>query len=372
MKRRLVEKARQLAEELERIRKMLNAGLLPKVLIITHKHGDTDALASACAIHAFFQEDCCRGNRLSHDTGMLSYASGSGKPSKNGVVEVIVPESISQNAKRVVDKTCKEISIIVAKEPPGDDLLKDAYKIVVDSASLHHLGPLSGPAAKNGIDLLLDHHSRNTLTEMAVKSIVDPDFSSTSELVALALKQLEFYNLGERACLLQAGILADTSRFSRAGVLTFLAMDFLISQCKYETALTLTQPSRRSRSETLAILKAMQRMQIHVGSHIVGITFVGSSEGLVLNQILAAGADGAVVLSRREREVRITYRVRDAAPPSLVKALHGAIKNAFPEAIGPMGHERAGLYVWPQTVSKWDMPRMVKKIVDHLDFLQGS
>ncbi len=334
-----------------------------QVYIIVHKHADVDAIASSCHL-------CNLVTSLTDATTNCS---------------ILVPEGLSSTASTIYDMVAGKVlcPIVIARDRDhvehllnqhaGDsESLQEEGKrvslVVVDTASLSHLSHLGKVLVSKGIDMLIDHHAHNSLTKYSKHYLVDDSFYSSSEIVALLSKELGVEVEEKLYCMLQLGIITDTSRFSRAGPLTFEAMAYLSGYCDYNTATDMMPRSRRSRSEIIALLKALQRLQLHTNRFIVAGTFVGSEESAVLSMLLQLGVDAGFVANPGKDNTRITYRVRDGAPEELTVLLHKAIARALGQlAEGPLGHNRAGVYLIKRRLAKRDMPSLVKRILDSLE-----
>ncbi len=334
-----------------------------QVYIIVHRHADVDAIASSCHL-------CNLVTSLSGATTRCS---------------VLVPEGFSSTALSIYDIVVGKVlcpTVIVRNRDNVEHLLnqdnvqtgslqgvgKRVSLLVVDTASLSHLSHLGEVLVSKGIDMLIDHHARNSLIKYSKHYFVDDSFYSSSEIVALLSKELGVEVKERLYCMLQLGIIADTSRFSRAGPLTFEAMAYLSSYCDYDAAMDMMPRSRRSRPETIALFKALQRLQLHTNQFIVAGTFVGSEESAVLSVFLQLGADAGFVANPGKNYTRITYRVRDGAPEELVVVLHKAMARALGQsAEGPLGHNRAGVYLIKRRFAKRDMPSLIKRILGSLE-----
>ena len=356
MKEDLLRKLGQGIEALENLKKASKER--KRLFIVTHKHADIDALASAVALYS-------------------TLCSSSGALFRRSECRIIVPEGLSLSGKQFLEKVGWDLDTmtITGKQQhftEERDVLLDSIVILVDTASFNHLGNLGDIIKETGVYLLLDHHEYNEVSRVSSYSVVHPGFSSSSEIVALMLARANTEMSSTAYCVLQAGIISDTSRFIRSGPLTFEAMSLLTGECAYRKALELVSPSRRSRSETIALLKAFQRIQIITHDYIVVGTFVSSNESQVLGSLISLGVDAGFVLSLQHSFVRVSYRLSDSLDPSVSESFHKALKRAFSGAEGPKGHRNAGVYIWRIKVSKRDLPRLVKRALEEVSRELGS
>ncbi|MEM1619832.1 MAG: DHH family phosphoesterase [Fervidicoccaceae archaeon] len=233
--------------------------------------------------------------------------------------------------------------------------------IVVDAASEQHLGDfsraLSGSA--RALKLLIDHHQRNELLRAVDASLHEPRCASSSEIVALVLP--ERARSKEASCLLMAGIIADTGRYSRASPLTFLASYELYESCGQP--ISELAVARSELSERVAKLKALQRAVVRrEGDLIVVATHVGSYEGQTASSIIGLGADVALVCSSKEESTIVIYRfserVTEEATRNILKELEILLGSKW------FGHLRAGVFKLAKSYSKRELPLLSRKLAD--------
>jgi phosphoesterase RecJ-like protein len=86
-----------------------------------------------------------------------------------------------------------------------------AVMVTCDCASFDRLGPLGGPATKAKELIWIDHHRSND--GHGTIRLVDPDASSTCEMVARLIDALGGQLTAASATCLYAGIITDTGRF---------------------------------------------------------------------------------------------------------------------------------------------------------------
>jgi bifunctional oligoribonuclease and PAP phosphatase NrnA len=102
---------------------------------------------------------------------------------------------------------------------PGSESLVEAgdfprapeLMVTLDCASLDRLGPLTGPAARAGELIWIDHHISND--GLGTVPVVDPAASSTAEVVVRIVERIGGPLPDEAAVSLYAGLVTDTGRF---------------------------------------------------------------------------------------------------------------------------------------------------------------
>ncbi len=307
-----------------------------KLLVITHRYADIDAVASAIGLLVLVKTLDCD----------ISESA------------IVSPQGLSKPAKNVVERLAVNISIY--DELPSGFESPDSI-VIVDAASPSQLLGLTEILNLQVFKALIDHHAANTLIDLVDASLVDPSATSTSEIIAFALPR-EALN-EEIAALLIAGIIADSGRFQRATPRTFRVMSKLSRACEYNRVLRLTEAGEPpSFSERIAVLKAAQRMVVEtVNDIVVAGTHVGSFESDVASHILRLGADIVLVASRKKDEVRVIMRSR---PRLRGEGL--AILEHIARKLGGSwgGHAGAGALTLSVRIEKRDLPLLVKKLVN--------
>ncbi len=163
--------------------------------------------------------------------------------------------------------------------------------------------------------LIVDHHNESWKEENRnrnITHILDPESTSTSEIISELLISSEFKIPLEVATLLLAGIISDSQRFLRASAKTFtIVQELIMAGGDYQEAILLCQ-KEMSYSEKIARLRAIQRAKVETVDNIVLATsFVSSFESSAARALLGAGADIAFVVAIKENELRGSARVRN-------------------------------------------------------------
>lgn len=277
-----------------------------KAAVVVHRHADPDAVASA----AFFWR-----------AGAVPYAPG----------------GLSSLGRRVAESVGMEF-----REGP----IEEEWMIIVDTASSSQLP---------GVDLTkeycrVDHHAQGDLKPC----LVDPEASSTSEIVSLLARELGV-ELDERmARALMLGIYVDSKGFKLSRPQTFSAMEYLSEFAKLSDALKMLPSEKEEDLGTrIAKLKACERLTYRkVKDYIIAVTRVGANEGAVLRTLIQCiGADAAFVVREGKEELRVYAR----ASPRLTKLGINLAEflSALAEEFGGRGggHPGAAGAVLPTSVS---------------------
>ncbi len=169
---------------------------------------------------------------------------------------------------------------------------------------------------KISVDILIDHHAPQDGSISSPVSWIDPDASSTCELVAHFIARPS----PEQARALVLGILSDSARLVRADAETFAILSRLLRECpqSYEDLLTeLEQPA--SPASRAAVLEGLrQATWLTEGSWVVATASVSSHESHVADALVRSGADVAFVGCSDSHGVRLSARLR----PALSRRVH--------------------------------------------------
>jgi len=205
-------------------------------------------------------------------------------------------------------RMAKHFGVEVLVDPPLEDI---ALGVAVDSGSPGPLGPLP-----EGLPLVvIDHHkwAGDDVWPGLLARLVDPEATSTCEVVLPLLWALGEGLEPDEALALLCGLVADTQRFRRATKDTLTAAFVMLDHgAELRDALALLEvPSPEERSERLARLKAAQRAQVEeVAGLVVAWSHLGAFEASAANGLVALGADIAFVAAQRGSETSVSARVR--------------------------------------------------------------
>jgi bifunctional oligoribonuclease and PAP phosphatase NrnA len=264
-----------------------------KTIVLSHHNADADTIASATIM----------ADMLGCDVG--------------------VPDSISSLAKQVLEAAKVRREVLI-----NPRIENYTNVITLDVASPEQLLPMKIHGDQNLI--VIDHHSPGKLVEMAKDFYVDPNGKAASLIVSQLMKFWKIKPTHQQAFLLMAGIITDTAHLRLADKKVFEAMLELMELVDYHEVLAALQ-SPPDFSERIAALKALTRARVwRVGGTelIVALSYIKSHEAPAARGLLHAGADLAVVIAKRENEIRISSRGK--------KTLDGKIHLAN-DVFGPLG-----------------------------------
>jgi nanoRNase/pAp phosphatase (c-di-AMP/oligoRNAs hydrolase) len=253
-----------------------------KVLVVSHRSADVDALASASIMRLLLMD--------------------------RNYVEIGIPEHMNKSAKRLAETM--EIPYNMQPDFSEFDVL-----VIVDLGSYGMLGSFA--EAVNGFSgpiFLFDHHSASEdVIAKKENSLIVEDAASTTELLWCFIKRNAPKRLDEQIALLTVcGLISDTAHFSFASKDTFRVM----AEAMEKTDKTFSEimelfSVKRELSERIAMLKAAQRTRIfRAGKTIIALSEIGAFESQSASALLHLGADVAFVGTIEDESVRISGRAK--------------------------------------------------------------
>lgn len=266
--------------DLEALRGLLKG----RVFLLCHHNADPDSICAAYAV-----QELAKALDPSVDAN------------------IFLPVGASSLSRKIIVK----LGMLIT----DDVSLRDADSLILlDTATLTQLGGWADVVASSGASIVfIDHHSPHPeASSMASLYIVDEDASSTCEMVYGLYEGYGLTPSKTVAKALLAGMAYDSRRFSIGTSRTLASASRLLEiDGTLEEVIALLSPDR-DRSESLARLKAAQRMQLHeVGGWIIATSHVGSFQASAARSFLGLGADVAVVAGRDKREMRASLRATD-------------------------------------------------------------
>jgi len=333
-----------------------------RAVVLTHSNADVDAVASAYGI-----------SYLLKHLGM--------DPER---VKIFVPESIALEARDLASR-CREatgIDIVAVRRSDTSLIVREAQSvdlcIVVDTASSTQLKMLSTFVESCRDLVVIDHHASGDLVKSARTriSIVDPERSSTSEIVAELMELHGVRPISIIATALLAGIVYDTKRFLRGSSRTFLLVSKLLEYGgDYGAALSIASSRQREPdSARPARIKCVLRhrgFRVRKCDAYIAISAVGAYESVCASMLLGMGYDIAIVLTDDEvlRATRIVFRAREQALDRCGIDVYRDILRKLVDAFGGGGggHPTAGAVV----VMNRDIDAVAKQLIDILTTMFG-
>jgi nanoRNase/pAp phosphatase (c-di-AMP/oligoRNAs hydrolase) len=285
-------------------------GRYERVLYLTHRNADPDAIGSAFALQQAFGGSLGAVDDLSRTGQALA-----------GII----------GARVLINPAAEDYDLVV----------------VVDTSVRLQLGE-----AHLGKYALVDHHQDPGMLQEASFFIQKPA-KSTAEIVWTILKENKKTANREMALGLLVGMISDTGRFKRATPEALRTAAELLEAggFDYEEALiALSIPE--DISQRIAALKAASRAKIiRKGSWLIATTEINSFEGSAAMALVEIGADVAFAAGRHGELVRISGRAgREAARTGLdlarimrtIAGLHGGEGGGHKAAAALEAKERPG------------------------------
>ncbi|WP_435366141.1 DHH family phosphoesterase [Haloarchaeobius sp. DYHT-AS-18] len=252
-----------------------------RVLVVTHRQADMDAVGSAVGLAESLDAD----------------------------VEIGTPDGVKANARPLLDGQ----RVTTDPELEAYDLV-----VVVDAPSTDRIAPCD-PTAASTPYLFLDHHEPADLHEHAAAAWVDESAPATALLVAETLAAGEWSPTKAGAMALAAGIFDDAG---------FRAV---FMPATYERTVALLDAAGEKRADLatlwsdttgwnvrMATAKAVVRARGYKsGETIVLTTRVGSEEKAAAHALLDGNADIALIICPQDGWTRVVGRIRDSFNASL-------------------------------------------------------
>jgi|BEDMetMinimDraft_2_1075160.scaffolds.fasta_scaffold00837_6 Exopolyphosphatase-related proteins len=290
-----------------------------RVLIITHRNGDVDGVASSIAAKRLI----LRINRKAK-------------------VHLVSPEGTSFQAKRVVD---------ALKEEFIDKIPEDGYELIIITDTGHssllkeEVEVIRSAKAKK---VLIDHHPLDSsMKGLADVALVDEEASSASEMVLRLFKELKI-RPDKKACnSIALGIMSDSQFLTIAKGQTIIAMAELVNYGVDVEKIRSILRYRRDPSEQIARIKGVLRSEFYRSqSWIIGCTEVGSYHASVARALVELGCDVALAAGEIQDGTRGSIRSSQAFYLSSKIHLGNDVCKVLAEKLGGSGggHPTAGAF----------------------------
>ena len=246
-----------------------------RACVITHRHADLDAYACGVAVSELM-------TRLGLD------------------VTLVIPEGPSHNVKSFLTR--------LGINYQGLEDCVDADTIfLVDVSTYAQLNEFRDEVGYKPV-VIVDHHEvRNVVPTV---SLVDPNATSCSEIIAQVFRELGIEPSSEVATLLIGGVLSDSGRLSRARPETFEVLAWLLRLAGRDyrdivnaMAEEVTFPERMARVKGLLRLRAYR-----AGDYIICLSNVNAYESSLADALIKSGCDIALVASEHDGEIRLFGR----------------------------------------------------------------
>lgn len=222
-------------------------------------------------------------------------------------VQVFLPDDVSSLSKSLAASLGVEIDEEVTLSDP------DTF-IVVDTGSLNQLGPYEKVIKETREKVvLIDHHLERPELHEACLRILEPEASSTSEIVYWILRHHDIKPSYVTASALLSGMAFDSKHFSIGGASLFRAASELLEIVGdvADVKERLVQPP--SFSEKVARFKAGKRAEVvSVGEWVTAFSVLGSFQSSGARALVILGADIAAVAGEDKGELRVSLRSSNA------------------------------------------------------------
>ena len=293
-------------------------GVIP---VITHRNGDMDTVASACA--------------LSSSLGTNSRSMGI---------------HLSKLARDVIDELEFEFTRMDANRVALPRTTSGI--IIVDAAGPEQIGiklPQNIPIC------VIDHHA-HTSDQWNISNDdihVNKPVCSTTQIVFDYIIQYRLETLDDRMRkILLTGLITDTGHYRHADANALqTASEMLGDDIKHGDVLDLLRTTGLGRSIRIATLRSLTNVSVEsAGDFVVAVTSCSTHEGTVAGSLIHAGADAAIVTNSKVPGLRLTTR---ASHKSVDNGLDmGSILSSLAQSLGGEGGGHAGAAGWTTNIDK--------------------
>jgi len=312
------------------------------VLITSHALADLDGLASAVALHFFFQ------NQFPSINAKLYFS----KVSKKARLYIEKLKSKFSNFTPVFEEEISKLDFEAAFIMDTNKLSKVGGWISArDADSLKHIFVVFIDHHYTDDPHLMDQENRN--------AIIYENYTSTSEIIADLYNQFEIHIPRALRYLLIAGIVIDSGYLKFANQHTYKSMAFLLdNDINYQEILSMLKVEPHI-SEKIAKIKGTQRVElIRENDWLIGISHVSSFEASVANTLLKIGFDIAMVISERKDEIRVSLRAKQTVCDQC--GLHlGRMLEGISEEIDAVGGGHDGAASIKVKISETDIRTII-------------
>ncbi len=292
------------------------------VLVLTHRDGDFDAVGSAMLIGELIKI-------LSNDVRdvVVAVPDDVSKPVKQFAERFKIPLSF---VRELNDVAGKRFESVVLTDVSSLTQVNDFRQIVESAVSV----------------ILIDHHvvHDEVLAGDRVIKFVDPQATSSCEIVLRELQDLVDKVPNHLVPLLVAAILVESRRLSRASPETFFILGSLVRHLSipYDEIVRALFQREVPLDERMARVKGVLRtIAYRFDDRILCVSHVSAYEASLARALLDVGCDVVVIVSEHEDEFRVIARSR--VDGVSMAELTRRISRRFGGDGG--GHERAGVGV---------------------------
>jgi nanoRNase/pAp phosphatase (c-di-AMP/oligoRNAs hydrolase) len=218
-------------------------------------------------------------------------------------VLVYMPDDVSSLSRSLAASLGVEINESMTTMQP------DTY-IIVDTGSFSQLGHYEKVIKETSEKVvIIDHHLPSPEPDKFCYRVIEPEASSTSEIVYWMMRHFEITPSRVTASALLSGIAYDSRHFSIGGPNLFRASSELLEVIGDVATIKdrLSQPM--GYPEKVARLKAGQRSEIvTVGNWVIAFSAIGSYQASGARALVSLGADIVAVAGEDKGELRVSFR----------------------------------------------------------------
>ena len=298
------------------IKDKISLGVVP---IITHRNGDMDTIASACA--------------LSQSLGINSRAMG---------------VHVSKLAREVIDELQFEFTRMDANRVALPRTTSGI--IIVDAGGPEQIG-INLP--ENIPICVIDHHA-HTSDDWIISNQdihINMPVCSTTQIIFDYITEYRLDSLDYRMRkLLLTGLITDTGHYRHADAMALKsASQMLGEEIKHGDVLDLLRTSGLGRSVRIATLRSLKNVNVEsAGDFVVAVTTCSTHEGTVAGSLIHAGADASIVTNTKVPGIRLTTRASHRAVENGLDM--GSILSSLADSLGGEGGGHAGAAGWTTNV----------------------
>ena len=265
---------------MDRLKKLLTG----RILLLCHHNADPDAICSAYGVQELIPHI---------------------NPPSNA--EIYLPGGASRLSKKIMEA----LSIQALDEASINDY--DAI-VILDTATPNQLGDWGDKIPESKAKkIFIDHHTPHpNMTELADYSMIDESATSTCELVYRIYSGMGIAPTPAVARALLTGIAYDSRHFTIATPSTLNTASTLLEiNGSIEEVLSMIR-TERNRPESIARLKAAQRMKLHpLDSWTLATSQLSSFQASAARALIGLGADASAVCGSEKGGLRASLRSTD-------------------------------------------------------------
>lgn len=276
---------------------------IERPLFVTHRQADRDSLGAAIGLQALL-----------------------------GRGTVCTPDGVTRSARPLLEAT--ETNPVVQAEGAVFDTI-----VVLDAPSTDRISPIAPQDP-----IVIDHHERDDLSDIAAATLINTDADATAALVARVADRANWELPPQAALALLVGIFGDTENLTKAQPETVRLAGDLFSCLDHHAVdfpdLVDRSPAPgRQNARTLGVLRAPGYRS---SDWFLAFSRVGGYESAAADALRQDGVDLALVFSEQSDGYRVTGRASDSFTEelSIGGTLFPTLIDRFDGSGG--GHENAG------------------------------